>query len=101
MSAAAFQAFERRHQRLAILQLLAEDAAYAHNDAVLQAGLAALGHTVSGDALRTQLAWLAEQGLVTVREVGELQVARLTRRGADAAAGRAEVPGVARPGPDG
>lgn len=99
MSAPAFQAFERRHQRLAILQLLAEDAGYAHNDAVLQAGLAALGHAVSADALRGQLAWLAEQDLVTVREVGELQVARLTRRGADAAAGRAAVPGVARPGP--
>lgn len=86
--------------RLRILQSLEADPGYDLNEHVLAAALAALGHDVSRDRLRGDLAWLAEQGLVTVAEVGGLQVARLTARGADVALGRARVPGVARPRPE-
>ena len=89
------------HVRLAVLQVLEQDAQYAHNETVLQAALSAVGHGVSADRLRSELAWLAEQGLLAVSDVGGLQVAKLTARGGDAALGRTNVPGVARPRPGG
>ena len=96
-----FKRYETEHQRLAIVQVLAEDGQYSHNDGVLQAALSTLGHGVSLDRVRSLLSWLAEQELVTVADVAGIQVARLTARGLDAAQGRAHVPGVARPQPGG
>lgn len=87
------------NQRLTLLQALEQDPDYSHNEAVLQRMLGALGHNISTDRLRTELHWLAEQDLVTVEEVAGLLVARLTRRGEDAALGRARIPGIARPRP--
>lgn len=86
--------------RLCILQSLEADPGYDLNEHVLAAALQALGHGLSRDRLRGELAWLAEQGLVTVTEVSGIHVARLTARGADAARGRALIPGVARPRPE-
>lgn len=84
-------------QRLVILRALA-DQSYALNDSVLQTVLDEFGHKLSRDALRTELAWLAEQQLVTLETVGgRITVATLTERGADVAAGRSKVPGVRRP----
>ncbi|PLY02758.1 MAG: hypothetical protein C0622_05260 [Desulfuromonas sp.] len=88
-------------RRLVILRALAEDAGYSHNESVLQSILAAFGHSVSRDVVKTQINWLAEQGLVTVDTVGNYLIAKLTTRGADVAAGHATVPGVKRPGPKG
>ena len=89
------------HLRLAILQVLEQDADYAHNETVLQSALAALGHGIGSDRLRGELAWLAEQGLLAVEDASGMQVATLTLRGADVALGRARIPGVARPRPSG
>ena len=89
------------HLRLAILQILEQDTEYAHNEAVLQSALAAVGHGVSADRVRSALAWLAEQDLLIVTDSGDLRVAKLTLRGVDAALGRAILPGVARPRPGG
>ena len=97
----SFRKFETEHLRLAVLQILAEDSDYAHNELVLSSALGQLGHGVSTDQLRTELAWLAEQGLIRVEEVSDIQVARLLERGRDAARGLARVPGVARPRPGG
>jgi Fe2+ or Zn2+ uptake regulation protein len=86
-------------QRLVLLRLLAEQIAYKSNSSVLTRAMDALGHSVSRDAIRTHLAWLAEQRLVTLDElIPGLIVATLTERGHDVAAGRAVTPGVARPG---
>ncbi len=85
--------------RLVMLRCLNEDSGYALNESMLQSMLEALGHNVSRDKVRTELAWLAEQGLITVATVVSIQVATLTMRGADVAVGRATVPGVKRPRP--
>ncbi len=85
--------------RLVILRCLNEDPGYDLNESMLQAMLEALGHNVSRDRVRTELAWLAEQSLVIVDSVVNIQVATLTQRGADVAAGRSTVPGVKRPRP--
>jgi len=84
-------------RRLAILLLLAEAPGGRSNEALLQAALPIYGHDPSLDTVRSDLAWLAEQGLVATEEPAGLVVARVTARGEDAAAGRARVPGVKRP----
>ena len=85
--------------RLLILQALAEDADYSHNELVLDGVLTKLGHGVSIDTLRTQLAWLDGQGLISVETLGETWIAKRQRSGLDVAKGRASVPGGRRPGP--
>jgi len=86
-------------RRLVILRMLASAPGYAANGFVLREGLAASGHAVSQDQLSTELAWLAEQGLLTIVPVADMAVAHLSPRGADVAAGLAVVPGVKRPEP--
>ena len=86
--------------RAAILGLLQEAGCEA-NDYILRRAVGELGHRPSRDQMRTELSWLAEQGLITTRRAGDFTVARITTRGADVALGRADVPGVRRPDPDG
>ena len=87
-------------RKLAILTVLAAAGSYAHNEDILAAALDELAVRVSRSRLRTDLAEMAEQGLVEIDEVGgELMTARLTGRGLDVAEGRSNVPGVARPRP--
>lgn len=92
------QAFNE-DRRLAVLRFLAEDKGYALNTSVLQDALCAIGHCVSRDEVETQAAWLAEQGLVEVAQVGPVTVVKLLARGVDVAEGRAKQPGVKRPLP--
>lgn len=91
----------------------AEDIARARRNAILLALYFAPGYTLPRNALRdqvertgyvmsadlaaTEIAWLAEQGLV---EPLELEAVRLTGRGEDIALGRSQNPGVRKPRPD-
>lgn len=90
--------FLRQDVRLVILRLLVEMTAYRANSSVLTMALDEYGHTLSRDQVKTELHWLAEQGALTVADVGPVLVATLTERGQDIAAGRARVPGIKRPG---
>lgn len=95
----SFQKLLTEDRRLVVLRFLAEDPGYRLNTAVLRTALDAYGHSVSRDQVDTDCAWLAEQGLVELEQVGPVQVACLTGRGLDVAQGRAVAPGVKRPGP--
>lgn len=86
------------HLRLTVLRLLAEDPDYTINDSLLSDLVLEYGFTPSRDRMRTTLAWLREQGLVTYTE-DKLIIATLTERGLDVALGRVNVPGVKRPSP--
>lgn len=86
-------------RRLIILRLLEQAPDYRGNAYLLQSALPDFGHSVGLDRLQTDLAWLAEQGLVTVTSVAGVTLAQLMPRGADVAYGRATVPGVKRPLP--
>lgn len=86
-------------RRLTILLLLKEAAGYEANQFLLQSALDGFGHVVSMDRLRADLAWLAEQGLVSVTCIATVEIAKLTGRGLDVAQGRAAHPGVKRPRP--
>ncbi|MFL1515276.1 VpaChn25_0724 family phage protein [Pseudomonas prosekii] len=85
-------------RRLVILRLLVEMPGYRANSSVLNTALDNFGHTASRDQVKTELHWLAEQGALTLADVGPVLVATLTERGQDIAAGRARVPGIKRPG---
>lgn len=93
-----FQKFLREDQRLVILRVLANMPSYTANSSVLHGGLTQVGHNPSRDQVKTEIRWLEEQGLVTVEEVFDLLVARITERGNDVAAARITVPGVKKPG---
>lgn len=90
--------FIRQDVRLVILRLLVEMTAYRANSSVLTMALDSYGHTLSRDQVKTELHWLAEQGALTLEDVGPVMVATLSERGQDIAAGRARVPGIKRPG---
>lgn len=83
-------------RRLSLLILLETSPGATANEALLQTALAQFGHVAAADQVRGDLAWLAEQGLVTTRDTAGLMVASLTERGGDVALGRATVPGVKR-----
>ena len=88
----------REDIRLVVLRLLVEMTAYRANSSVLTMALDNYGHTLSRDQVKTELHWLAEQGALTLSDVGPVVVATLTERGQDIAAGRTRVPGIKRPG---
>jgi hypothetical protein len=86
-------------RRLVTLRLLERTPGYSANESLLGLALEDFGHRSSRDLVRTDLAWLAEQQLVTTKEVAGVMIATATRRGLDVAAGKAFVPGVRRPAP--
>jgi len=94
------KALQVENRRLMILQLLAAGSDYSANDTLLQELLALQGNGVSLDVVRTDLAWLAEQDLIMLRELPGCKVATLRSRGIDVANGLAVVPGIARPRPE-
>lgn len=95
-----FQTAITEDRRLSLLLVLRETPGYSANAFLLRDAIDQIyGHSASIDQIRTDVAWLAEQGLVAARNTGEVQLATLTGRGADVALGRATVPGVKRPLP--
>jgi len=89
------------HLRITILRLLVEQPDYTLNDSLLRDLVPQFGFRPSRDIIRTQLAWLEEQGLVTVDQSGSCHVVRLIERGEEVAKGYATVPGIKRPTPGG
>lgn len=87
----------RQDQRLVLLRILSEMPSYRANSSVLVGLMEKLGHTMTRDQVKTELRWLAEQGLLTVEDAGAVIVATLEERGQDVADGRAKVDGIARP----
>lgn len=97
-----FAQYHAEHIRIAMLKLLAEQPAYSANDSILTQAVNMMGLTCTRDQMRSHIAWLAEQLLVTRVEAGSsppIIVATLTERGGEVAAGRSSVPGVQRPSP--
>ncbi len=86
-------------RRLVILKLLERTPGYSANESLLDLALEDFGHRTSRDQVRTDLCWLEEQELVTTEEIAGVMIAIATRRGLDAARGKAIVPGVRRPAP--
>lgn len=86
-------------RRLVLLRVLEKAPGREVNHYILREALDDIGHNVSYDTVLSELAWLEEQGLVTVERLGGLHVASLTARGLDVGMGRAYHPGVKKPVP--
>ncbi len=84
-------------QRLVILRSLKDMNGYEANESIIDSCLELYGHKISRDQVRSHLAWLQEQDLISLRDVSGCQIAKLTGRGEDVATGKAVVPGVKRP----
>lgn len=96
----SFDQHVREHRRLVILRCLAEIASQRANTAVLADGCNHFGIASTRDDVRTDVAWLRDQGLVRTDELtSTVQLVIITERGVDVAEGRAVVPGVRRPSP--
>ncbi|OYZ03489.1 MAG: hypothetical protein B7Y42_00480 [Polaromonas sp. 28-63-22] len=96
----SFQTTMTEDRRLSLLLVLGETPGYSANAFLLRDAIGQIyGHNASIDQVVGDIAWLAEQQLVTSRKAGDVTLATLTARGADAATGRAHVPGVKRPMP--
>lgn len=89
-----------QEQRRLILEALEQDTDYTASDTMLQIWLDQFSLALSMDKLRTELAWLSEQGLLEIELSGMMHIAKLTGRGLDVASGRATNPGIARKRPD-
>lgn len=88
--------------RLVMLRILAdpETPNYTLNSSILHKLMKEkTGYQVARDKACTELCWLQEQGLITLKEGAGFYIATLTPRGLDVANGDAIVPGVDRPSP--
>lgn len=96
-----FLAFNSRHRRLAILRFLEASAGYTSNVSILTDVLNSdqIGINTTRDQTTTELAWLAENGFVTLGGREEFRVVTATARGLDIALGRGTHPDIQRPGP--
>ena len=95
----AFADYQTEDRRLVLLKALEAAAQYRANALLLRRYCDAVGHVVSADRIEADLAWLAEQGLLSVERGQAVTVATLTARGLDVATGRTKVPGVQAPQP--
>lgn len=86
------------HIRRLILEQLEQENDYTQNNILIKQNLFMQGQTLSADKLSAELAWLEEQGLVTLDNFSGFTVAKLTQRGLDIATAAAKMPGVARKG---
>ncbi|OBS10800.1 VpaChn25_0724 family phage protein [Acidihalobacter prosperus] len=86
-------------RRLVLLQALTESPDYALRETVLLRLLEGERLAIGQDGLREELRWLADCGALTIEYHDGIQAARITARGADIAAGRTRVEGIARPRP--
>lgn len=88
------------HRRITILRYLSDISGYTSNGSILADVCNGYGVTTTRDQMRTDLRWLAEQGMVRLTEQHDFLVAMVTERGVEVARGRAFVDGVRRPGAD-
>lgn len=89
----------RKHLRITILKLMMPAQGYRSNESILHGQLPRMGFNCSRDQVRTEITWLAQQGLVSVEETEGFLVADLTVQGIDVAEGRSTHPDVQRPSP--
>lgn len=83
-------------RRLMVLRFLEQSTKYTTNELLLGSLLNGSGHTASSDMVRSDIAWLEEQGLVTKKDMVGLWVVTISQRGNDVALGLTIVPGVRR-----
>ncbi|WP_374479477.1 hypothetical protein [Zoogloea sp.] len=88
-------------RRLRILQALEWSNGYMSNSALLKELLKTVGHVTSAHVLAAELAWLEDVELIRLTRQEAFSVVRLTTAGLDVVEDARQLPGVARPDPEG
>jgi Fe2+ or Zn2+ uptake regulation protein len=88
---------KNEHQRRSILNALSAMVGFGANHSMVRDTCASFGVEMSNDTIKTQLYWLEEQGLVSVKTQGNYLIAELKSRGQDVVNGLTFVPGIKRP----
>lgn len=93
----SFKEHLAQDRRLCILRLLTETGGTA-NDSVLHTALEALGHRRQPrSAIRADIQFLAQNGLVKEEWLKTVLISTITERGVNVAEGREEVEGIKKP----
>ncbi|AAN53741.1 ArsR family transcriptional regulator [Shewanella oneidensis MR-1] len=93
----SIQQIINEHQRRSILTALSAMVGFGANHSMVRETCATFGVEMSNDVIKTQLYWLEEQGLVSIKTQGNYLIAELKARGQDVVDGLANVPGIKRP----
>jgi Fe2+ or Zn2+ uptake regulation protein len=88
---------KNEHQRRSILKALSAMVGYGANHSMVRDTCASFGVEMSNDTIKTQLYWLDEQGLVSVKVQGNYLLAELKARGQDVVDGLVFIPGIKCP----
>lgn len=98
---ASFNEVQAQDRRLVILRLLHHDAGLTVNDRVLKVGLVHIGHNVSLDVVRADLAWLESVQAITVEVMKaqdtDIHIAKLALAGQEHIERARVIPGIKRP----
>lgn len=89
----------RRHRRLTILRALSVAPGYSANESLIEDVLDRFRVTSTRDQVRTELHWLADQGFITVEDIGDLLIASIAQAGLDVAEGKRVHPDIEKPAP--
>lgn len=90
---------ETERRRLAVLQRLSATPGYEASALLLREYCRNVGVPTTTDQMTACIAWLAEQGLVTTRDIEGDPIPRITVQGRETAEGHRSQPGVWRPDP--
>ncbi len=83
-------------RRLVILQMLQSVPSCEANEGDIAITLRDFHLGCSLDQVRIELAWLCDARLITIEELADLQIAKITQRGTETALGTIITPGVKR-----
>jgi Fe2+ or Zn2+ uptake regulation protein len=88
---------KNEHQRRSILKALSAMVGFGANHSMVRETCASFGVGMSNDTIKTQLYWLEEQGLISIKTQGNYLLAELKARGQDVVDGLVFIPGIKRP----
>ncbi|URX63266.1 hypothetical protein KR767_04135 [Luteibacter anthropi] len=77
-----------------ILRILAESNDQGASAPMIRTMVRSLGYKADTDTMALDLAWLSRHGFATLRDVGDIEMARITQAGRDIVSRDLDVPGV-------
>lgn len=90
----SMQQQQTEFRRGRILRILRESNDQGASVPLIRSLVRSWGYKADADTVDIDLAWLSRHGFATVREVGEIQMAKITQAGRDIVSRDLDVPGV-------
>jgi len=90
-----FVEHQTQYRRGRILWILAESNDQGAGAPLIRSMVRGWGYKADSDTVAIDLAWLSRHGFATLREVGGIEMARITQSGREVVSGDLTVPGIA------